>query len=51
MKTDLRKIGCVDGTGSGSCPMAFVDISGVEASGSAIRVLVYWAFFTLRVSE
>jgi hypothetical protein len=28
----------VDGTGSGSCPMAGFSISGVEPSGSATRV-------------
>jgi hypothetical protein len=28
----------VDGTGSGSCPMAGFGISGVEPSGSATRV-------------
>jgi hypothetical protein len=30
----------VDGTGSGSCPMAGSGISGVEPSGSATRELV-----------
>jgi hypothetical protein len=30
----------VDGTGSGSCPMAGFCISGVEQSGSATRALV-----------
>jgi hypothetical protein len=30
----------VDGTGSGSCPMAGFDTSGVEPSGSATRELV-----------
>jgi hypothetical protein len=29
----------VDGTGSGSCPMAGFGISGVEPSGSATRVV------------
>jgi hypothetical protein len=29
----------VDGTGSGSCPMADFGISGVEPSGSATREL------------
>jgi hypothetical protein len=28
----------VDGTGSGSCPVAGLGISGVETSGSATRV-------------
>jgi hypothetical protein len=30
----------VDGTGSGSCPVADSGVSGVEPSGSATRVLV-----------
>jgi hypothetical protein len=30
----------VDGTGSGSCPVADFGISGVEPSGSATRELV-----------
>jgi hypothetical protein len=30
----------VDGTGSGSCPMAGFGISGVEPSGSATRELI-----------
>jgi hypothetical protein len=30
----------VDGTGSGSCPMAGFGISGVEPSGSVTRELV-----------
>jgi hypothetical protein len=30
----------VDGTGSGSCPMAGFSISGVEPRGSAITVLI-----------
>jgi hypothetical protein len=30
----------VNGTGSGSCPMAGFGISGVEPSGSATRELV-----------
>jgi hypothetical protein len=30
----------VDGTGSGSCPVAGFGISGVEPSGSATRELV-----------
>jgi hypothetical protein len=30
----------VDGTGSGSCQMVDVGISGVETSGSAIREVV-----------
>jgi hypothetical protein len=30
----------VDGTGSGSCPVAGFGISGVEPSGSAATVLV-----------
>jgi hypothetical protein len=30
----------VDGTGSGSCPVADFGTSGVETSGSAIRELV-----------
>jgi hypothetical protein len=30
----------VDGTGSGSCPVATFAISGVETSGSATRELV-----------
>jgi hypothetical protein len=30
----------MDGTGSGSCPMASFGFSGVEPSGSAITVLV-----------
>jgi hypothetical protein len=30
----------VDGTGSGSCPMAGGGISGVEPSGAATRELV-----------
>jgi hypothetical protein len=30
----------VDGTGSGSCPMADFDISGVEPSGSATIALI-----------
>jgi hypothetical protein len=30
----------VDGTGSGSCPVAGFSISGVEPSGSATRELV-----------
>jgi len=30
----------VDGTGSGSCPVAGFGISGVETSGSATTVLV-----------
>jgi hypothetical protein len=30
----------VDGTGSGSCPVAGFGISGVEPSGSAARELV-----------
>jgi hypothetical protein len=30
----------VDGTGSGSCPMAGFGISGVQPSGSATTVLV-----------
>jgi len=30
----------VDGTGSGSCPVAGFGISGVEPSGSATTVLV-----------
>jgi hypothetical protein len=40
----------VDGTGSGSCPVAGFGISGVEPSGSATRELkvnlrwVYWSF-------
>jgi hypothetical protein len=29
----------VDGTGSGSCPVASFGISGVEPSGSAVSVL------------
>jgi hypothetical protein len=29
----------VDGTGSGSCPVAGLDISDVETSGSATREL------------
>ena len=32
----------MDGTGSGSCPMACFGISGVEPSGSATRELVNW---------
>jgi hypothetical protein len=37
---DLREIGCeVDGTGSGSCPVAGFVVSGVEHSGSANREL------------
>jgi hypothetical protein len=32
----------VDGTGSGSCPMAGFGISGVEPSVSATRELVSW---------
>jgi hypothetical protein len=40
-KMDLREIGCeVDGTGSGSCPMAGFGNSGVEPSGSATRASV-----------
>jgi hypothetical protein len=31
----------VDGTGSGSCPIAGCGNSGVESSGSATRSLVY----------
>jgi hypothetical protein len=31
----------VDGTGSGSCPVAGFGINGVETSGSAIVVLVH----------
>jgi hypothetical protein len=31
----------VDGTGSGSCPVAGFGISGVESSGSPATVLVY----------
>jgi hypothetical protein len=31
----------VDGTGSGSCPMAIVGVSGTETSGSATRELLY----------
>jgi hypothetical protein len=30
----------VDGTGSGSCPVAGFVISGVELSGSAIKELI-----------
>jgi hypothetical protein len=30
----------VDGTGSGSCPLARVGTSGIETSGSATRELV-----------
>jgi hypothetical protein len=30
----------VDGTGSGSCPMAGFGINGVESSGSSTTVLV-----------
>jgi hypothetical protein len=30
----------VDGTGSGSCPVAGFDISAVKSSGSATRELV-----------
>jgi hypothetical protein len=39
-RTNLKiKIGSkVDGTGSGSCPVAGFGISGVESSGSATRV-------------
>jgi hypothetical protein len=36
---DLREIGCEDGTGSGSCPVAGFGISGVDW-GSATTVLV-----------
>jgi hypothetical protein len=32
----------VDGTGSGSCPIAGFGISGVEPWGSATTVLVRW---------
>jgi hypothetical protein len=32
----------VDGTGSGSCPVAGFDISGVEPWGSALTVIVRW---------
>jgi hypothetical protein len=40
-KMDLKEIGWeVDGTGSGSCPMADFGISGVEPSGSATREVV-----------
>jgi hypothetical protein len=36
-----REIGCeVDGTGSGSCPVAVCGIRGVQPSGSATRELV-----------
>jgi hypothetical protein len=34
----------VDGTGSGSCPMAGFDISGAEPSGSLIRESVTSSF-------
>jgi hypothetical protein len=34
----------VDGTGSGSCPMAGFGINGVESSGSAATILVYRCF-------
>jgi hypothetical protein len=31
----------VDGTGSGSCPIVFFDISGVESSGSDLKSVCY----------
>jgi hypothetical protein len=41
---DLRERGCedgeVDGTGSGSCPVAGSGNRGVEPSGSATRELI-----------
>jgi hypothetical protein len=36
----------VDGTGSGSCPMAGFGISGVEPWGSAVKELVLFNLFT-----
>jgi hypothetical protein len=38
---DIRELGCeLDGTGSGSCPVADFCISGEERSSSTIRELV-----------
>jgi hypothetical protein len=41
----------VDGTGSGSCPMADFDISCVELSGSATTVLVTLGFSCNRITS
>lgn len=35
---DLRKVGCVDGSESGLCPMAGFGVNSVEALGSYQRI-------------
>jgi hypothetical protein len=37
----------VDGTGSGSCPVAGFGISGVELSGSAATVIPIYIFYII----